>query len=758
MRLPTRRVVSSLPVILAIIALLLSALYVIGLVFDWPAWLRGSNWVWVRRVPSPGARFWLMPAALAGGLALGAAAVRAGAWSRRRTALFLGGLIVLAPLLQLAVAAQHRAQPLSLVVMSATGFWQEGARIEEPLRFAREHVARMPTYADVHVRTQPPGWPLAYWALSQGLARFPAAADWLGGHVRRYDCLSPEFVGLSAAQMAAGYLRVVILALSGLGAPLLYAVARRFSGAGAARLAAVGYGYLPALLVFSGRFDVAYALLALAAVWLALRAVLDGRRGSAVALAVLVGVGSFFTFTAAAIAALALLVAGTAAVAAFGRRDGRLWRVVGAGGAVAGVVLLFWGGLWLLGVDGLAMWRVGQAIHREYRLNYPVWFLFNLYDLAVFMGIVPFVGAVGALLGRRMTANDRRPTTGLHTLALGWGAVVLLLNLSATVRAETGRLWLFLMPVGMLVGLAWFAERLRGSSASPGVPSASEDADSAQEGPSPTLSPTLSQRAREAEALSPTLSQRAREAEALSPTLSQRAREAETLSPTLSQRAREAEALSPTLSQRAREAEALSPTLSQRAREAEALSPTLSQRAREAETLSPAPLLPRFPALLPALLFAAYLTQALVMGYLLGGRAGEPATPPPQWDVPAGAQAVTYQLGDTVALRGYRIDPAADGARLTLYWQALDFPRAEYSAFVHALDASGATIGQSDGPPAAVPMWCWIPGEVVADERRLSVATTPDGFAVGLYEPLSGQRLPVRPPAPDDRIVLPGAE
>ena len=670
MRLPTRRVVSSLPVILAIIALLLSALYVIGLVFDWPAWLRGSNWVWVRRVPSPGARFWLMPAALAGGLALGAAAVRAGAWSRRRTALFLGGLIVLAPLLQLAVAAQHRAQPLSLVVMSATGFWQEGARIEEPLRFAREHVARMPTYADVHVRTQPPGWPLAYWALSQGLARFPAAADWLGGHVRRYDCLSPEFVGLSAAQMAAGYLRVVILALSGLGAPLLYAVARRFSGAGAARLAAVGYGYLPALLVFSGRFDVAYALLALAAVWLALRAVLDGRRGSAVALAVLVGVGSFFTFTAAAIAALALLVAGTAAVAAFGRRDGRLWRVVGAGGAVAGVVLLFWGGLWLLGVDGLAMWRVGQAIHREYRLNYPVWFLFNLYDLAVFMGIVPFVGAVGALLGRRMTANDRRPTTGLHTLALGWGAVVLLLNLSATVRAETGRLWLFLMPVGMLVGLAWFAERLRGSSASPGVPSASEDADSAQEGPSPTL----------------------------------------------------------------------------------------SQRAREAEALSPAPLLPRSPALLPALLFAAYLTQALVMGYLLGGRAGEPATPPPQWDVPAGAQAVTYQLGDTVALRGYRIDPAADGARLTLYWQALDFPRAEYSAFVHALDASGATIGQSDGPPAAVPMWCWIPGEVVADERRLSVATTPDGFAVGLYEPLSGQRLPVRPPAPDDRIVLLGAE
>jgi hypothetical protein len=145
------------------------------------------------------------------------------------------------------------------------------------------------------------------------------------------------------------------------------------------------------------------------------------------------------------------------------------------------------------------------------------------------------------------------------------------------------------------------------------------------------------------------------------------------------------------------------------------------------------------------------------MGYLLGGRAGEPATPPPLWDVPADARAADYQLGDAVALRGYRVmsDPA--GATLTLYWQAVAFPRTEVSAFVHALDAAGATIAQSDGPPAAVPMWCWVPGEVVADERRLAAGGVA-GFAVGLYDPLTGQRLPVRPPLPDDRIVLPAAE
>jgi hypothetical protein len=145
------------------------------------------------------------------------------------------------------------------------------------------------------------------------------------------------------------------------------------------------------------------------------------------------------------------------------------------------------------------------------------------------------------------------------------------------------------------------------------------------------------------------------------------------------------------------------------------------------------------------------------MGYLLGGRAGESATPPPVWDVPGEARAVDYRLGDAVALRGYRIEPDAAGTTLTLYWQALDFPRAESSVFLHALDAAGVTIAQSDGPPAAVPMWCWVPGEVVADERRLA-AEDAAAFGVGLYDPLTGQRLPVQPATPDDRLVLPGVE
>ena len=148
--------------------------------------------------------------------------------------------------------------------------------------------------------------------------------------------------------------------------------------------------------------------------------------GPAVALAVLIATSSFFTFTALAIAGLALLVAAAVWLGAHGWRDRSLVRVVWVGGSIAAAVALFWGVLGLLSINGLEMWRVGQAIHREYRLNYPAWFLFNLYDLAVFMGIAPFVGAAAAVVaGRKDTA--------LRWLALGWGAAVLLLNLSAVV-------------------------------------------------------------------------------------------------------------------------------------------------------------------------------------------------------------------------------------------------------------------------------------------------------------------------------------
>jgi hypothetical protein len=624
----------SLPVILAIIALILSALYITGLLFDWPDWLRGSNWVWVRRVPQPGWRFIWMVLSLLVGLALGRLASDDGDWTRRRTTLFLAALVVLGPMLPIAVAAQHRVQPLSVAVMSAAGFWHEGVRIKDPLLFAREHAIRMPGFADVHLRTQPPGWPLVYWGLSRAFERVPGLADVAGRRIHRFDCAAPQLTGLDSAQLAAGSLRIGLLLISGLGALWLYTIGRRFYSPRTARLAAVGFVYLPGMLVFSGRFDMIFALLALAVLWLALKAVLDGGCVAAVATALSIAMTSFLSFTALALAAFVFLLVGACAIES--RRRETILRWVAAAGLTGLALVLFWGFLKLFaGIDGLVMWRVSQDMHRLFRLEYPAWPLFNLYDLAVFMGIVPFVGMLGAV-GMVVGAWRRGRHIRGAALAVGWAAAVVLLDLSGTVRAETGRLWLFLMPIGMLIGWSYFADRL-----------------GEEQG---------------------------------------------------------------------------------------------SRRAAERDNMGA--------NLWLMILWGGFLVQALFTGYFLGGRAPEPVTPPPQWRVPIGIIPQDYQVGEAIALRGYEMQPTGDQTRLILYWQALDFPRADYSVFVHTLDGDGQIVAQSDGPPHPVPTWCWIPGEVIADERFLDTPVSTRSVGVGIYDPLTGVRLPVSPPVPDNRILL----
>ena len=67
--------------------------------------------------------------------------------------------------------------------------------------------------------------------------------------------------------------------------------------------------------------------------------------------------------------------------------------------------------------------------------------------------------------------------------------------------------------------------------------------------------------------------------------------------------------------------------------------------------------------------------------------------------------------------------------------------------FVHLLDPAGTIWGQGDGPPVGgfYPTSAWDPGEVVVDERLVTVdAGAPLGvyqLAVGLYELSTGMRL-----------------
>ena len=72
-----------------------------------------------------------------------------------------------------------------------------------------------------------------------------------------------------------------------------------------------------------------------------------------------------------------------------------------------------------------------------------------------------------------------------------------------------------------------------------------------------------------------------------------------------------------------------------------------------------------------------------------------------------------------------------------------------YTAFVHLLDPAGQLVAQSDRPPldGFYPTDAWLPGYPVRD--RYALALPPDlapgtyRLVAGLYDPTTGQRLPV---------------
>ncbi|MBI4757994.1 MAG: DUF2723 domain-containing protein [Chloroflexi bacterium] len=112
------------------------------------------------------------------------------------------------------------------------------------------------------------------------------------------------------------------------------------------------------------------------------------------------------------------------------------------------------------------------------------------------------------------------------------------------------------------------------------------------------------------------------------------------------------------------------------------------------------------------------------------------------------------QFGNAIKLIGYDIGTKAlrpgDVLPLTLYWQSLEGMDVPYTVFVHVLDSHGRLAAQHDGQPGAglLPTTSWVRGEIIRDQH---VIRLPEGLApgeyfvvVGMYDPISGQRLEVK--------------
>ncbi len=139
--------------------------------------------------------------------------------------------------------------------------------------------------------------------------------------------------------------------------------------------------------------------------------------------------------------------------------------------------------------------------------------------------------------------------------------------------------------------------------------------------------------------------------------------------------------------------------------------------------------------------------------------------PPRTFSLPSLPHPLGVDFGGEVRLAGYDLEQGDDALRLTLWWQALRAPQADYTVFVHLFDsATEALVAQSDAQPRGgmAPTSWWAAGEVVSETVTLPLEGVPQGtyqLAVGLYDQAltrlqaigsDEQRLP------DDRVILPG--
>jgi hypothetical protein len=87
-----------------------------------------------------------------------------------------------------------------------------------------------------------------------------------------------------------------------------------------------------------------------------------------------------------------------------------------------------------------------------------------------------------------------------------------------------------------------------------------------------------------------------------------------------------------------------------------------------------------------------------------------------------------------------------DGAKLQidLTWQVNQIPPEQTTIFVHVVDEEGQLIAQLDGDPlgGSYPLSQWEPGTAAVDRRSIELDSSDVTILVGLYDRLTGERLP----------------
>ncbi len=427
-----------------------------------------GQWTWSGRPPAASTipRWW--PS-----LALLALLAGAGLWydkrwetlSRRHKTVALTTLALLIPLLQVALKYIHYRYPLEYYLYRTigphNGFWQAAIAIESIGDYLRHYPDQMRAASGifVHLPVHPPGNIVYLWGWRKIFDLFPGLGHTVAHYLRGYNCADLTFVTLQDSQIAAAVGQIITTLFSGLTVFPLYAWGKRLRDARTGWRAALLFSFIPALSLFTMRWDSVYPFFCvLAFAWLH-RGLETGHVRWWFCAGLVVSLASFFSFGNATFAPAVALYA---ALYLWQKNPGTIIR------AWKSWLALLLGGYVIWGLyealTGISVWEI-FATTLETHLNlgrtYWPWIFYNLYDLIAFAGIPVGVLFVAQSAGAWLNVPRRQnPISALPALAVS--GVILALNFSGVVRGEVGRMWLPWMPIIVLAAVLWLAEKRDG--------------------------------------------------------------------------------------------------------------------------------------------------------------------------------------------------------------------------------------------------------------------------------------------------------
>lgn len=292
-----------------------------------------------------------------------------------------------------------------------------------------------------HLSTSPPGQPLLYGLLTEGIDRFGLSTA-LARPLVTALCTDYALFEMTPAQVASGWLGVLSPVWAALTVFPLYSLARRLGAR--ADVAVLLWPIVPALSGFTPSSSTVFPLLAVL-IFLPLTGT-PSRRGIALS-GFLYSLATFINFAMLPLAAmfalfttLRWLLTGPRTPASAILRDMALFALSAC---------LPWG-IWFVvtGLTPLDVLEQALAFHLALERLYIFWVWFHIWDWSLWSGGAIAVVAVLAGVGLWRIRSERPAAAAFAiTLALTLAAI----TISGMTRGESGRIWMFMTPFLLVV-------------------------------------------------------------------------------------------------------------------------------------------------------------------------------------------------------------------------------------------------------------------------------------------------------------------